>query len=114
MRPVSRHCHDSLGVRGLGCMDLDLDLTVAVDQVLGAVDEGFGLAMWALQGGRVAIAAQALGIGQAALDEAIAHAKTREQFGRPIAQLRGDPVDDRRRRNRARRGPHADVEGGGG
>jgi butyryl-CoA dehydrogenase len=41
--------------------------------------------MWALQGGRVAIAAQALGIGQAALDEAIAHAKTREQFGRPIA-----------------------------
>jgi butyryl-CoA dehydrogenase len=78
---------DSLGVRGLGCMDLDLDLTVAADQVLGRVDEGFGLAMWALQGGRVAIAAQALGIGQAALDEAIAHAKKREQFGRPIAQF---------------------------
>jgi len=78
---------DSLGVRGLGCMDLDLDLTVAPDQVLGRVDEGFGLAMWALQGGRVAIAAQALGIGQAALDEAIAHAKKREQFGRPIAQF---------------------------
>ena len=55
--------------------------------MLGRVDEGFGLAMWALQGGRVAIAAQALGIGQAALDEAIAHAKTREQFGRPIAQF---------------------------
>ena len=78
---------DSLGVRGLGCMDLDLDVTVAPDQVLGRVDEGFGLAMWALQGGRVAIAAQALGIGQAALDEAIAHAKKREQFGRPIAQF---------------------------
>ena len=41
--------------------------------------------MWALEGGRVAIAAQALGIGQAALDEAIAHAKHRETFGRPIA-----------------------------
>jgi butyryl-CoA dehydrogenase len=41
--------------------------------------------MWALQGGRVAIAAQALGIGQAALDEAITHAKQREQFGQPIA-----------------------------
>jgi len=76
---------DSLGVRGLGCMDLDLDLRVGDDHVLGEVDQGFRLAMWALQGGRVAIAAQALGIGQAALDEAIAYARRREQFGRPIA-----------------------------
>ena len=76
---------DSLGVRGLGCMDLDLDVHVGPAQVLGAVNGGFQLAMWALQGGRVAIAAQALGIGRAALDHAIAHAKTREQFGRPIA-----------------------------
>jgi len=76
---------DSLGVRGLGCMDLELDILVSDDQVLGQVDQGFRLAMWALQGGRVAIAAQALGIGQAALDEAIAHAKQREQFGQPIA-----------------------------
>ena len=76
---------DSLGVRGLGCMDLDLDIAVADDQVLGHVDQGFRLAMWALQGGRVAIAAQALGIGQAALDEAVAYAKQRKQFGQPIA-----------------------------
>ena len=76
---------DSLGVRGLGCMDLELDIAVADDQVLGHVDQGFRLAMWALQGGRIAIAAQALGIGQAALDEAIAYAKQREQFGQPIA-----------------------------
>jgi len=76
---------DSLGVRGLGCMDLDLDIQVSDDQVLGDVDQGFRLAMWALQGGRVAIAAQALGIGQAALDEAITYAKQREQFGQPIA-----------------------------
>ena len=76
---------DSLGVRGLGCMDLDLDITLADQDVLGPVDQGFRLAMWALQGGRVAIAAQALGIGQAALDEAIAYAKQREQFGQPIA-----------------------------
>jgi butyryl-CoA dehydrogenase len=68
-------------------MDLELDLTVRGDQMLGDVDQGFELAMWALQGGRVAIAAQALGIGQAALDESIAHAKVREQFGRPIAQF---------------------------
>ena len=75
---------DSLGVRGLGCMDLDLDVAVGDDQVLGGVDQGFPLAMWALQGGRVAIAAQALGIGEAALDEAIAYAKSRHQFGQPI------------------------------
>ena len=75
---------DSLGVRGLGCMDLDLDVTVSDDQVLGRVDQGFRIAMWALQGGRVAIAAQALGIGEAALDEAIAYAKSRQQFGQPI------------------------------
>jgi len=76
---------DSLGVRGLGCMDLELDVEVTDDQVLGQVDQGFRLAMWALQGGRVAIAAQALGIGDAALQEAITYAKQREQFGQPIA-----------------------------
>ncbi len=75
---------DSLGVRGLGCMDLDLDIAVTDDQVLGRVDQGFRIAMWALQGGRVAIAAQALGIGEAALDEALAYAKSRQAFGQPI------------------------------
>jgi len=76
---------DSLGVRGLGCQDLELDITVSDAQVLGPVDQGFRLAMWALQGGRIAIAAQALGIGEAALDEALAYAKQREVFGQPIA-----------------------------
>jgi alkylation response protein AidB-like acyl-CoA dehydrogenase len=76
---------DSLGVRGLGCMDLALDVELADDQVLGPVDQGYRLAMWALQGGRVAIAAQALGIGEAALGEAIAYAKRRHTFGQPIA-----------------------------
>ncbi len=83
---IARRARDeSLGVRGLGCMDLDFDIVTGADQVLGPVDQGFRLAMWALDGGRVAIAAQALGIGEAALDAAIAHAKTREQFGEPIA-----------------------------
>jgi butyryl-CoA dehydrogenase len=76
---------DSLGVRGLGCMDLELDVEVGDDQVLGSVDQGFRVAMWALQGGRVAIAAQALGIGEAAIAEAIAYAKERQTFGQPIA-----------------------------
>jgi alkylation response protein AidB-like acyl-CoA dehydrogenase len=76
---------DSLGVRGLGCMDLEFDVTVNEGQVLGSVDHGFRLAMWALEGGRIAIAAQALGIGEAAIAEAIAYAKRRETFGQPIA-----------------------------
>jgi butyryl-CoA dehydrogenase len=76
---------DSLGVRGLGCMDLDLDVDVSDEQVLGSIDQGFRLAMWALQGGRVAIAAQALGIGEAAIAAAVAYAKEREAFGQPIA-----------------------------
>jgi alkylation response protein AidB-like acyl-CoA dehydrogenase len=78
--------NDSLGVRGLGCMDLDFeDVRVDSDQLLGAPGKGFAIARWALEGGRIAIAAQALGVGQAALDEALAYAKTRETFGQPIA-----------------------------
>lgn len=76
----------SLGVRGLGCMDLELnDVRVDADALLGGPDRGFHIAMWALVGGRVAIAAQALGVGQAALDAAIEYAKTRQAFGQPIA-----------------------------
>jgi len=78
---------DSLGVRGLGCMDLVLE-NVRVDRadVLGDLNGGFTVARAALDAGRIGIAAQALGVGGAALDEAIAHAKTRETFGRPIAK----------------------------
>lgn len=76
---------DSLGVRGLGCMDLEFDVTVTDDQVLGSIDQGFRAAMWALQGGRVGIAAQAIGIGEAAIAEAIGFAKARQAFGQPIA-----------------------------
>src|SRR5262245_45368276 len=65
-------------------MDLGRDIAVTDDQVRGRGDQGFRIAMWALQGGRVAIAAQALGIGEAALDEALAYAKSRQAFGQPI------------------------------
>ena len=76
---------DSLGVRGLGCMDLELNrVHVDADAVLGSVGDGFRVALWALDGGRVAIAAQALGIGAAALEAALAHARRREAFGEPI------------------------------
>ena len=85
---VTKHAGpDSLGVRGLGCMDLVLDdVRVAPDDVLGEVNGGFKLARWALDGGRVGIAAQSLGVGLAALHEAIAHAQQRQTFGRPIAK----------------------------
>ena len=76
---------DSLGVRGLGCMDLEFDVQATDEQVLGSVDQGFQLAQWALEGGRIGIAAQALGIGRAAVGEAIAFAKSRSAFGHPIA-----------------------------
>ena len=78
---------DTLGVRGLGCRDLDLDaVRVPAEATLGDLGGGFRLAMRALDGGRVAIAAQAVGIGQAAFDEALAHARRRRTFGRPIAR----------------------------
>ena len=76
---------DSLGVRGLGCMDLELDVEVDGDQVLGEVNQGLPLAMQALEGGRVGVAAQALGIGGAAIEAAVSHAKERHAFGQPIA-----------------------------
>lgn len=77
---------DSLGVRGLGCVDLELDdVRVGADALLGGPQDGFRIAMWALDGGRVAIAAQALGVGRAALDAAIVHAKRHAAFGQPIA-----------------------------
>ena len=79
---------DSLGVRGLGCMDLELD-GVRVDAAaqLGEAGRGFRVAMRALEGGRVAIAAQALGVGQAALEEALAYARQRIVFGQPLGDF---------------------------
>jgi alkylation response protein AidB-like acyl-CoA dehydrogenase len=79
---------DSLGVRGLGCMELQFDeVRVGAGALLGESGRGFRIAMRALEGGRVAIAAQALGVGQAALEEAIAYARTRQAFGQPIGNF---------------------------
>ena len=76
---------DSLGMRGLGCVDLELqNVRVGGDALLGGPQDGFQIAMWALDGGRVAIAAQALGVGRAALDAALAHAREHQAFGQPI------------------------------
>jgi alkylation response protein AidB-like acyl-CoA dehydrogenase len=60
---------------------------VGDDALLGDVGKGFRVAMSTLDGGRIGIAAQALGIAQSALDHSVAYSKEREQFGRPIGKF---------------------------
>src|SRR4030042_244793 len=57
------------------------------ENLLGKEGEGFKIALSTLDGGRIGIASQAVGIAQAALEESIEYSKQRQQFGRPIAQF---------------------------
>ncbi|RLF42230.1 MAG: acyl-CoA dehydrogenase [Thermoplasmata archaeon] len=63
------------------------DMEVPKENLLGKEGEGFKIALSALDGGRIGIAAQAVGIAQAALEESIEYSKQRQQFGRPIAKF---------------------------
>jgi butyryl-CoA dehydrogenase len=63
------------------------DCRIPKDALLGREGDGFKIAMQTLDGGRIGIGAQALGIAQGALDASIAYAKERVQFGKPIASL---------------------------
>jgi alkylation response protein AidB-like acyl-CoA dehydrogenase len=66
------------------------DAPVPADRLLGGEEGGgFGVAMASLDGGRLGIAACAVGLSQAALDVALAYAREREQFGRPIVEFQG-------------------------
>jgi alkylation response protein AidB-like acyl-CoA dehydrogenase len=65
------------------------DLFVPDEQVLGEPDRGFVYALEGLNGGRLGIAAVAVGIAQAALDHAVRYADEREQFGKPIREFQG-------------------------
>jgi butyryl-CoA dehydrogenase len=77
-----------LGVNGSGTTEFFFsDLRVPVANRLGEEGEGFKIAMRTLDGGRVGIAAQAVGIAQGAFEEALAYANEREQFGQPIANF---------------------------
>ncbi|MCE7736410.1 MAG: acyl-CoA dehydrogenase, partial [Candidatus Heimdallarchaeota archaeon] len=79
-----------LGIRASTTTPLQFDdLRIPEDRLLGAEGEGFKIAMSTLDGGRIGIASQALGIGQAAIDAAIEYAKTRHAFGGPIARFQG-------------------------
>jgi butyryl-CoA dehydrogenase len=65
------------------------DMDVPKENLLGKEGDGFKIALSTLDGGRIGIAAQAVGIAQAALDESVEYSKQRQQFGRPIAQFQG-------------------------
>lgn len=79
---------DKLGIRCSGTNELVFeDARIPKENLLGAEGRGFGIAMSTLDGGRIGIACQALGIAQRCLDESIKYSKEREQFGRPIAKF---------------------------
>ncbi len=81
---VGKH-EKKTGIRGSSTTELILEnVRVPATSVLGEVDRGFMIAMETLDGGRIGVAAQGVGIGQACLEAAIKYSKEREQFGRPI------------------------------
>ena len=82
-RPENKH-----GLRGSNTVPLTFDeCRVPQSALLGEEGMGFRVAMMALDGGRIGISAQAIGIGTAALEAAVAYAKDRQAFGRPIAEF---------------------------
>ena len=79
---------DKLGLRASDTVDLIFDnCRIPVENILAKEGEGFNVAMKALDCGRIGIAAQSVGVAQAALDSSIKYAKERTQFGRPIAKF---------------------------
>jgi len=79
---------DKVGIRASGSCTLFFEDAVLPERHrLGAEGEGFKIAMQTLDGGRIGIASQALGIAQAAYEEAVAYAKDRKAFGKPITQF---------------------------
>ncbi|MDR1274190.1 MAG: acyl-CoA dehydrogenase [Odoribacteraceae bacterium] len=77
-----------LGIRGSATCELIMrDCVVPKENLLGQVGKGFSIAMKTLDGGRVGIASQALGIAQGALDETVKYVQERKQFGQPIARF---------------------------
>ena len=77
-----------MGIKGSGCSQiLFSDVKVPKENVLGEVGQGFKIALRTLDGGRIGIGAQAVGIAQAALEAATQYAKEREQFGQVIGKF---------------------------
>lgn len=77
-----------MGIRGSSTTELIFEnCIVPKENLLGQEGKGFGIAMTTLDGGRIGIAAQALGLAQGAFDETVAYVKERKQFGRSIAKF---------------------------
>ena len=84
---VGKH-EKKMGIRGSSTCELIMeDCIVPKENLLGKRGKGFQLAMATLDGGRIGIASQALGIAEGALEETVAYVKERKQFGRSIAQF---------------------------
>ncbi|MDD2481619.1 MAG: acyl-CoA dehydrogenase [Lutispora sp.] len=81
---------NKMGIRGSSTSELIFEnCIVPKENLLGQEGKGFGIAMQTLDGGRIGIAAQALGIAQGALDECTKYMKERKQFGKPLAAFQG-------------------------
>ena len=81
---------DKMGIRGSSTCELIFeDCRIPADRMLGVRGRGFQLAMATLDGGRIGIASQALGIAQGALDKAIQYMKERVQFGKTLDKFQG-------------------------
>ena len=77
-----------MGIRAASNVELAfVDCKIPAENLLGKEGKGYGIAMGALAGGRIGIAAQATGIAQGALNEAIKYSKERKQFGKPISSF---------------------------
>ena len=84
---VGKH-EKKMGIRGSSTCELIFeDCVIPKDRLLGKKGKGFQLAMKTLDGGRIGIAAQALGLGEGAVNEAIKYTKERVQFGKRISQF---------------------------
>ncbi len=79
-----------LGIRGSSTVELEFhDVFVPEENIVGEINKGFKVVMDTLDSGRIGIAAQALGIAQGALEEAVDYVKQRKQFGQRIADFQG-------------------------
>lgn len=86
---IGKH-EDKLGIRGSSTTELVMqNCIVPKENLIGQEGRGFGIAMKTLDGGRIGIAAQALGIAEGALEEACIYMKERKQFGRALAAFQG-------------------------
>lgn len=83
-----REIHGKMGIRGSETGEMSLDgAFVPAENLLGQPGDGLKIALSALDGGRIGIASQAVGIGEACLDLMVAYAKERKQFNKPIADF---------------------------